>query len=76
MRNDIFAHIPIAEMTMDQLAFRRNGHLHDIDDHARRGDSGMREKMIASRDHLAVIEAEIVRHSTLTPPSPFDNEAD
>lgn len=59
MRADIFADIPIAEMTLDQLAFRRNGHRHDIADHHRRGDRDARPNVLATQSELAEVDAEI-----------------
>ncbi len=59
MRNDIFGHLALNDMSMEQLAFRRNGVLHDISDHHRRGTKDMREQVARSQSHLAEVDAAI-----------------
>ena len=60
MRGDIYGHLSLSEMTLDELTFRRNGHLHDIEAHRRLGDSQNREKILASQNYLQEVEAHIL----------------
>lgn len=43
-------------MTLEQLAFRRNGYLHDIQAHHKRGTRDMRKDASDSQKCLACIE--------------------
>ena len=54
MRNDIFAHVPEEEMTLEQLSFRYNGRLHDIQDARLTGDRDVQVK--AHQAHLSTLE--------------------
>lgn len=61
MRDDIVGSQPLSEMTLEALAFRRNGLLHDIAALYQRGARDMREQAIAAQSNLAEVEAEIAK---------------
>jgi hypothetical protein len=61
MRSDIFSHVPEGQMTLDQLTFRRNGYLHDIQSHHKRGQHDMRSDVAESQKCLERVEALIVK---------------